>query len=417
MPEFLTYLKRCAGQAFIGGRLYFWWMTALMCVSLIGLNAFCRQIAHGLGVTNLCDQVSWGLYIANFGYIEGIGAAAVMLLIPAYLYKVEALERVVIFAELIAVVSIVMCLLFVTVDLGRPDRFWHLIPGLGKFHFPLSMLTWDVVVLNGYLFLMLWITGYTIYCVYKNRKPTPLFYLPVTFISIGWAVSMLAATSFLYVGLGGRPFWNAAIVAARFQASAFAAGPALIILSLEFVRVFTPAGVTLGVNREALNRLRSLIQVSLIINLFLLFCELFKEFYTDSVHTDAARYLLFGLDGHHKLVPWFWSGLTLQICALTLLLLQISKENLGYLNAACVMCATGIWIEKGMGLIVPGFVPTPIGELVEYSPTMTEWLVSWGIWAFGIMLYTVLLKMAVPVLTGMVREGTDKTTAPVDLLM
>jgi molybdopterin-containing oxidoreductase family membrane subunit len=143
----------------------------------------------------------------------------------------------------------------------------------------------------------------------------------------------------------------------------------------------------------------------MIINLFLLFCELFKEFYTDSVHTDAARYLLFGLEGHHGLVPWFWTGLLLQVGALTLLLRNISKTNLFYLNVACVMCATGIWIEKGMGLIVPGFVPTPIGEMIEYSPSITEWLVSWGIWAFGLLLYTVLLKMTVPVLSGMIRAN------------
>ena len=315
MKDYLIYLKRCFRQALIGSWVYYTWMSLLMVVCLVGLHAYCRQIAHGLVVTDMTDQVSWGLYIANFSYIEGIGAAAVMLVIPVYLYKDECLERVVLFAEILAVVCIIMCLLFVTVDLGRPDRFWHLIPGIGKFHFPISMLTWDVVVLNGYLLLMVWISGYTIYCVYRDQKPTPLFYLPVTFISIGWAVSMLAATSFLYVGLGGRPFWNSAIVAARFQASAFAAGPALIIISLEFARIFAPKGVTLGVNRIALNRLRSLIQVSMIINMFLLLCEIFKEFYTDSLHTDAIRYLMFGLEGHSKLVPWFWSSMFLQVGA------------------------------------------------------------------------------------------------------
>ena len=37
-----------------------------------------------------------------------------------------------------------------------------------------------------------------------------------------------------------------------------------------------------------------------------------------------------------------------------------------------MLSIVGIWIEKGMGLIVPAFVPTPLGEIVEYVPTLHE---------------------------------------------
>ncbi|NUQ65502.1 MAG: polysulfide reductase NrfD [Pirellulales bacterium] len=365
-------------------------MFFLTAVALLGLNAYCRQIVHGLAVTGMTDQVSWGLYIANFTYLVGLAAAAAMLVIPVYVYRNMHLHDVVIFGELLAVAVIVMCLLFVMADLGRPDRFMHL---LWRFNFPISMLTWDVIALNGYLLLNLHICGYLLYCAYCHRRPSPIFYVPFVFIAIVWAISIHTVTAFLYVGLGGRPFWNSAIIAPRFLASAFAAGPAFIILTLQVVRSYTRHHVS----DDALLVLRRIVQVAMIINIFLLACEVFTEFYTDSAHTASAKYLYFGLHGRHALVPWIWTAIGMSLAATALLMLPASR-GLKLLNLACVLAIIGIWIEKGMGLIVPAFVPTPLGEIVEYMPTVHEILVCVGIWAFGLLLYTIFVRVSVPVL-------------------
>src|SRR5689334_2342017 len=237
--NYFRFLWRCARVAFIGDWRYVSWMGFLTIIVLVGLNAYCRQFAHGLITTGMSDQVSWGVYISNFTFIVGVAAAAAMLVIPVYIYDNEELHDLVIFGELLAVAAILMCLAFVTVDLGRPDRFWHLIPGIGKFNFPHSMLAWDVIVLNGYLLLNVHICGYLIYCRYSGRKPAKWFYIPFVFIAIVWAISIHTVTAFLYVGLGGRHFWNSAIVGPRFLASAFTAGPALIILAMQIVRRVT----------------------------------------------------------------------------------------------------------------------------------------------------------------------------------
>src|SRR5262245_32274157 len=237
--NYLVFLWRCARVAFVGDWRYYAWMGILTVIALFGLNAYCKQLVHGLIVTGMTDQVSWGVYISNFTFLVGVAAAAVMMVIPVYIYDNEELHDLVIFGELLAVAAIIMCLLFVTVDLGRPDRFWHLIPGLGEFNFPSSMLSWDVVVLNGYLLLNVYICGYLLYCRYQNKRPTKWFYIPFVFVAIVWAVSIHTVTAFLYVGLGGRPFWNSSIVGPRFLASAFTAGPALIILALQVVRRVT----------------------------------------------------------------------------------------------------------------------------------------------------------------------------------
>jgi len=393
--RYLSFLAACARLSFVGDWRYYAWMTALTVVALIGLYSWCQQLVYGLVVTGMTDQVSWGLYIANFTYLVGLAAAAAMLVIPVYVYRNMHLHDVVIFGELLAIAVILMCLLFVTVDLGRPDRFHHI---FWRFNFPISMLTWDVIALSGYLLLNLHICGYLLYCAYCGRTPSWVFYVPFVFIAIVWAVSIHTVTAFLYVGLGGRPFWNSAIIAPRFLASAFAAGPALIILTLQIVRRFTAHQV----RDDALLTLRRIVQVAMLINLFLLGCEVFTEFYSDTAHVASARYLYFGLAGRNALVPWIWMAILFDALA-TLLLVLPASRGLRVLNTACVLVVVGIWIEKGMGLIVPAFVPTPLGEIVEYRPTVREVLVCLGIWAFGLLVYTVLVRVSVPVLSGALR--------------
>ncbi|MCA8978010.1 MAG: polysulfide reductase NrfD, partial [Planctomycetes bacterium] len=351
MKEYGRFLWRCLRLSFLGDGRYYAWMSFLTVIALLGLNAWCKQMVHGIAVTGMTDQVSWGLYIANFTFLVGMAAAAVMLVIPVYIYRNRELHDLVIFGELLAVACIFMCLAFVTVDLGRPDRFLHIFM---RMNFPQSMLTWDVVVLNGYLLLNLHICGYLIYCAYRKRKPSRLFYIPFVFVAIVWAISIHTVTAFLYQGLGSRPFWNSAVIAPRFLASAFAAGPAFLILTLQVIRRFT----AYEVKDKALGLLRNIVTIAATINMFLLGCELFTEFYTDSAHVASARYLFFGLHGKGALVSWIWTAVALNSFALVILYLPVA-HSLRYLNIACVSLIVGIWIEKGMGLIVPGFIPTP----------------------------------------------------------
>jgi molybdopterin-containing oxidoreductase family membrane subunit len=395
IKDYLFFLGRIWRLSWQGSRRYYLWMAFLTVLSLVGLNAWARQFVAGLETTGMTDQVSWGAYIANFTFLVGVAAAAVMLVIPAYVYRNESMHKVVLFGELMAIAVIVMCLLFVTVDLGRPDRFWHLIPPFGKMNWPISMLSWDVIVLNGYLILNLHICGYLLYMRYLGKKPTWLFYIPVVFIAIVWAISIHTITAFLYVGLAGRPFWNHPIVAPRFLASAFAAGPALLILTFQIIRR------TLGywIGDEPIQLLRRIITIALLINLFLLGCEVFVEFYSGTYHSVSAKYLWQGLHGYDGLVPWIWTALALNLVAILILMTPFSHRFM-FLNVACVFLIIGIWIEKGMGLIVPGFVPTPLGQIVEYQPSTNETLICLGIWAFGALMYSWMLHVAIPIMRG-----------------
>ena len=281
-PRFLV---RAIAVATDGRFPFYAWMTALTAIALVGANAWANQVVHGMSITGMSDHVSWGLYIANFTFMVGVAAGGVMMVIPAYLYHDEEMHDVVIVGELLAVAAIVMCLLFVTVDLGRPDRFWHLIPGLGRFNFPISMLTWDVIVLNVYLLLNLHVCGYLLYMKFLGKSPNPRWYVPFVFLSIVWAISIHTVTAFLYSGLGGRPFWNTPVLAPRFIASAFVTGPAFIIVTLYLLH--RVAGMPLP--RGPIHTLVRIVRITILINLLMLASEVFTEFYTGGAHTDSAR--------------------------------------------------------------------------------------------------------------------------------
>jgi molybdopterin-containing oxidoreductase family membrane subunit len=408
MAAYLKFVFKSVRGMFTGGPRYRLWLTFLLGLTVIGGYAYYRQVVYGLGVTAMTDQVSWGLYIANFTFLVGVAAAAVMMVIPGYLYHNKEVKGGVLLGEMVAIGAIVMCLLFVVADLGRPDRMWHMIPPFGKFNFPVSMLAWDVLVLNGYLLLNLHVPGYLLYKKYRGEEPAKWLYLPFVYISIVWAVSIHTVTAFLYTGLAGRPYWNAAILAPRFIASAFCAGPAFIILVLEIIKGWTrfPMG------DRVISFLRMVVLVSGLINVFLLVSEVFTEFYADSAHVASARYLFFGLHGHNALVPWIWTSISMNVLAL-LALVSRKFESRGVVvrNLPLLMLIVAIWIEKGMGLVFPGFIPTPLGEIVEYLPSTNEWLVTLGIWGVGLFIMTVLLKHAVDIETGEV-QPEPATYAP-----
>jgi Ni/Fe-hydrogenase subunit HybB-like protein len=386
------FLWRIVVMATDGSAKFYVWMTVLTAIALVGFNAWAEQVATGMAVTDMSDHVSWGLYIANFTFAVGVAAGGVMMVIPAYLYDDHDMHDVSLIGELLAVAAIIMALIFVTVDLGRPDRFWHLIPGIGRFNWPMSMLTWDVVVLSGYLLLNLHICGYQLYSRFRGEEPRHKWYVPFVMVSIIWAVSIHTVTAFLYQGLGGRPFWNSALLAPRFLTSAFVAGPAFLIVTLTVMRRF--AGFTLGAS--AVQTLIRIVRVTAVINLFMLFSEVFTEFYTGGSHTAAARYLFFGLHGHYELVPWMWSAIGLNVVACGLLLWPGLSKRPTLLVTACVMTIIGCWIEKGMGLIIPAFIPSTLGEIVPYVPTATEWKITAGTWAAGLGIFTVAIKVALP---------------------
>lgn len=383
-----------------GNKWYYAWIAFLSFFILLGIYSYIKQLNYGMILTAMRDQVSWGFYISNFTFLVGVAAAAVYLVIPAYVYNFKPIKEIVLFGELLAATAIIMSILFILVDLGRPERVWHLLPVIGKMHFPSSLLAWDVLVLNGYLVLNLFIPFYGLYMIAHNKEYNVQIIKPLIIISIPWAISIHTVTAFLYNGLSSRPFWNAAVLAPRFIASALCSGPALMLIIFQIVRKIYPK---IEIDNRAIFKIAEMVAYAMGVNLFLFAAEFFKEFYSQSIHLAPMKYLYFGLNGHTNLVPWSWTALIFNVTAFILFLLPSTRKQFFTLNLACVLVIAGVYIEKGMGLVIPGFVPGTLGEIYEYTPVHLEKFITIGIWAVGALIYTMFLKFMIPIYTGEVR--------------
>jgi Ni/Fe-hydrogenase subunit HybB-like protein len=376
-------------KALSGSNRYWAWIFFLLAVIGVGILAYMKQLNEGLGITGLSRDVSWGLYIGQFTFLVGVAASAVMLVIPYYLHDFKKFGKIVILGEFLAVSAVIMCVLFIMADMGQPMRvaniLLHPTPG--------SIVFWDVVVLNGYLLLNLVIGWTTLGADRKGIKP-PDWVKPLIYLSIPWAVSIHTVTAFLYAGIPGRHFWLTAVMAARFLASAFAGGPALLIILALLVRRFSK----FDPGTEAIQAIGKIVTYAMFANVFLLGLEFFTAFYSNIPgHMHPFHYLYAGIDGHNKLVPLMWLSSILAVVALAILVFPHLRRNENILAFACVALFSSLWIDKGFGLIIGGFVPNMFEGITEYWPTTLETLITTGVWAIGFLLLTVLYKVAIAV--------------------
>jgi molybdopterin-containing oxidoreductase family membrane subunit len=391
-----------------GNRAYWMWLAFLGALIVSGVLAYSEQVRFGLGLTAMRDQVSWGFYIGNFTFLVGVAAAAVVLVIPADIYNWKPIREIVIYGELLAISAITMCLMFVMVDIGRPDRFWHLIPPFGFLNFPSSVLAWDVMVLNLYFVVNFVVATHILYRAFHGKRYIKKLVVPLVLLSVPMAVGIHTVTAFLYNGLAARPYWNSSILAPQFLASAFCSGPAILLVVLQLLRRFT----RFEIQDAAISKIAELMAYAMFLNLFLHGAEAFKEFYSNTQHLLFTRYWYFGIGAHRTLVPYAWSAVGLNLLAFGLFISPTTRRNLITLNIGCLATYAGVYIEKGMGLIIPGLTPDTLGEIYEYYPTVTELRVAAGIFAVGFLLFTLMLKVAVPISLGEFMDKTEASTAP-----
>ena len=376
-------------KALSGNRNYWLWLLSLLVAIGLGFLFYLQQLKHGLTITGLSRDVSWGFYIAQFTYLVGVAASAVMLVLPYYLHDYKKFGKIVILGEFLAVSAVSMCILFIFVDLGQPFRVMNVV----LHPTPNSIMFWDMIVLMGY-FLLNIVIGWTTLGAERKGLPAPGWVKPLIYLSIPWAVSIHTVTAFLYAGLPGRHLWLTAIMAARFLASAFASGPALLILLCLLVRKLSK----FDPGKEAIQTLAKIVTYAMLTNVFFLALEFFTAFYSGIPgHMHPLQYLFFGLHGHGKLIPFMWSFVVLAIIGLALLLVPAWRQREDLLAYAAGAIVISTWLDKGMGLVVGGFIPNPFERVVEYAPTGPELMITLGVWAIGLLILTILYKVAVGV--------------------
>lgn len=378
-------------RALTGSRRYWTWVFFLLAVIAVGFYSYFKQYSYGLGVTGMSRDISWGLYIAQFTFLVGVAASAVMLVLPYYLHDFKKFSKMVILGEFLAIPSVIMSMLFIIVDLGQPLRIFNVI----RYPSPQSIMFWDMLVLFGYLVLNI-VIGWTTLGAESKGTPTPAWVKPIIYLSIPWAVSIHTVTAFLYAGLPGRHLWLSAIMAARFLASAFAAGPSILILLCLMVRKISKFDPDPGVG--AIQSLVKIVTYAMVANIFFYVLEFFTAFYSNIPEAMAPlRYLFVGLDGQTRLVPFMWTATILAFVGSGLLLFPSTRKNDKILPIALVAIIVANWIDKGMGLVIGGFIPNPFDRVTEYVITYTEISVTLGVYAIGSLLLTILFKVAISV--------------------
>jgi molybdopterin-containing oxidoreductase family membrane subunit len=372
-----------------GNKTYWTWILFLLAGIGGAFILYLMQLQLGLGITGMSRDVSWGFYIANFTYMVGVAAGGVMVVLPYYLHNYKAYGKITVMGEFLAIASVVVCLLLVVVDLGQPQRILN----VWLYPTPHSVLFWDTIVLNGYLFLNI-VVGWNVLEAERNGIHYQKWLKPLIYVSIPWAVSIHTVTAYLYSGLPGRHFWLTAILAPRFLASAFAAGPSLLILLCLFVRNTT----NFDPGEKQIQSLGKTVAYAICVNVFFFLCEIFVSFYSNIPgHMHPLQYLFAGIDGHNAMVPWMWSSMALMVLGIILTVNPATRKNETTLAAACVVIIAGTWIDKALGMIAGGFVPNPLHEVTEYAPSLPEIGITLGVYAIGALVLTVLYKIAVGV--------------------
>ncbi len=376
-------------KALTGSNRYWGWIAVLLAFMAAGALSYAHQFNTGLGTTGMSRDVSWGLYIAQFTFLVGVAASGVMVVLPYYLHNYKTFGKLTILGEFLAVAAVSMCLLFIMADLGQPLRALNVLLHPS----PNSILFWDMIVLNVYLFLNIFV-GWVVLTAEKKEVAPPKWIKPFIYISIPWAVSIHTVTAFLYAGLPGRHFWLTAILAPRFLASAFAAGPALLILLCLILKRVTK----FDAGQEAIQKLATIVCYAALINVFFVLLEFFTSYYSNIPgHIHTLEYLFFGLHGYDQLVPWMRVSTIFGIVAIVMLLVPATRKREDTLAIACVLLFVSLWIDKGIGLVIGGFVPNPLEEITAYHPSFNEIMITLGIWATGCFILTVLYKIALAV--------------------
>ncbi|PIY04360.1 MAG: polysulfide reductase [Bacteroidetes bacterium CG_4_10_14_3_um_filter_31_20] len=392
--DFLRFLLGCLKIIIKGGRVYYSCLFFLLILIVWGAFGYFGQLQNGLITTNMRDSVSWGFYIGNFTFLVGVAAAAVMLVIPAYIYNWKPIKEIVIFGEILAICAVIMCLCFIMVDIGNPVRFWHMLPFVGTMNFPSSILSWDFFVLAIYFLINLIVVTYLLYKHYYKKDYNKSFIMPIILLSIPAAIAIHTVTAFLYNALPARPFWNSALLAPRFLTTAFCSGPAILLLLFQVLRKTTK----FEIKDEAIFRIAELMVYSMFIYLFFTLAELFKEFYSDTEHIIYWKYLLLGVAKNREIALYSWASIFMGITAFLLFLIPSTRKNFLTLNIGAVLIYFSVYFEKGVTLIVPGFTPDVLGQFYFYTPSETEIRTAVMIFSAGAMLFAFLTKIAIAIL-------------------
>ena len=403
MTKILSFAIDFGSYAIKGGSTYKAWLLFLISIILVGSYTAYRQLTEGLILVGATDQIPMELFFANFIFTAHVAAAAILVVAPGYFYHRKDMKELAVIGEIIAMCFVATGITFILFHMGRPDRLWHMMPGIGYINFPNSMLVYDTIVLNVYLYLNLAGISYILYKKYVDEfdsEALARWFTPVIYLAIVWGPLIHICTAFVLSSNARMSEWATAVLPFGFLAMAGASGPSLVVVLFLLIRKHTKVQI----NDSVIDLMTTIIGWSLGIILLVFSSEYFTALYSNTEHASSLNFTMFGHNGLNQYVPWFWGVVgSIFVCFVAILIPNIRRSYDRWLPVLCFVIFMSILLEKPMMLVFPAFSPSPLGEYTEYHPTLIEYFNVLFTWALGFISLTLLTKGAVGILTGDVR--------------
>ncbi len=381
-----------------GSRRYYLAAAGLAMVAAYGLYVwifvqhapiFLGTEEGGLILTNLSDPVPWGLYVSFFVFWVGVAAAGIMAGVAAYVFNDKEFMKIAVIGEVQAIAALIIVFGLIMADVGRPLRAMVLLPQLPNLR---SMLDWDFIVLTTYLLLNVIALVATVH-YYRQDRPIPRsFLVPFIIVAAPFAIGIHTVTAFIFQALTARPIWNSPLLAPRFVATAFASGPAIMLLALYLAeRYVSGFRVDFSVYKKTLY----VVVCSLIIGLYFTLSEAQEIFWytTEPLKRAQAEVLFLGYHlPYVAALMWLWIGLGTAAAVLGVIP-RVHNTRRGVLLVS-VLAVAAVLAEKTMTVVIPGYVPGVLGEVVPYYPSPTEVAITVGVHALGLLVFLLLGRAA-----------------------
>jgi len=371
------------------------------------LYAYSVQLTIGLGSTGMNAPAYWGIYIVNFVYLIGLSAGGVIVASLAYVFNLKEYKPVARIAELLAIMCLILAMIFITLDVGRPERLINIL----LFGNPLSPLVWDFIVIFVYLAICL-IYGFlgTRSDIVAAMKAIPkrarlyralaLWYTDVSpgalkkdertlrwvaMAALPTAVALHSVTAWILGLMKAQPGWHTALLAPLFVASAIISGLALVVVTTVAARRF----LHVQIEDALITKLGRYLVWLIPIDVYFAFSEIITiQYGREPAQFSTLQDVVLG-----PLAWAFWTEMIVGLLIPFLLIVRPKDRTPRRVGIAAFLIFVGVFFKR-IDIVIPSLIfrwlPFPAGG---YTPTWVELSIMAGVYAFGILFIAIFAKL------------------------
>jgi len=408
------------------GKTFYLTAVILLSIVALGIHAYLRQLRYGLGVTGLNIPVYWGLYIGNAVFFIAISYGGTLTSALLRIVNAEWRRPITRAAEVITVCALLVGALNIIIDLGRPERVFHLIL-YGRWQSPIM---WDLTAISLYLLFSIiylylpLIPDAAILRDHLQEAPRWRRWL-YAWLSLGWrgteaqkwwlekAISVLAVlmvpiaisvhTVLAWMfGMTTQPMWHSTIFGPYFVMGAIYSGIATLIIAMAILRRI--AHLESYLQPKHFNNLGLLLITMTVAWLYFTVAEYLTTFYGD----EPAHMAVFYAKLTKEFAPFFWAQvITCFVIPFFLLLFRRTRTIAGTVVAS-ISVNIGMWLERYL-IIIPTLAHPRLPDgWAAYHPSQVEWSIMAACAAGLALLFIVFSKLFPIISIWEIEEGRER---------